>query len=57
MQEKNAASIICPMIIPETDLWNISPKKGIELQKKLKREIKLTPLESLPETVAGADVS
>jgi len=45
------------MIIPETDRWNISPKEGIELQKKLRREIKLTPLGSLPETVAGADVS
>ena len=45
------------MIIPETDRWDISPKEGIELQKKLKREIKLTPLASLPETVAGADVS
>ncbi len=45
------------MIIPETHRWDISPKEGIELQKKLRREIKLTPLESLPKTVAGADVS
>lgn len=45
------------MIISKIHRWDISPKEGIELQKKLKEEIKLSPLESLPETVAGADVS
>lgn len=45
------------MIISKTHKWDISPKEGIELQKKLTKEIKLIHLESLPKTVAGADVS
>lgn len=45
------------MIIAETHRWDISPKEGIELQKRLIKQIKLAPLKRLPKTIAGADVS
>lgn len=45
------------MLIGEIHSWDISPKEGIELQRRLKKRISLTPLEGLPETVAGADIS
>lgn len=37
--------------------WDLSPQEAIRLQKKLASEIKQTPLLSMPNYVAGGDVS
>ncbi|MDB5204701.1 MAG: deoxyribonuclease [Candidatus Taylorbacteria bacterium] len=37
--------------------WKLTPKEAIELQKKMREEIKLVPLKKTPRTIGGADVS
>jgi deoxyribonuclease V len=37
--------------------WNLSPKEAIELQKKLRSEVKLVPLAKPPSLIGGCDVS
>lgn len=37
--------------------WNLSPKEAVELQKKLREHISLSPLHKEIRTIAGADVS
>lgn len=37
--------------------WNLTPKEAIALQKELKEQVRLVPLEKLPTLVGGADVS
>lgn len=37
--------------------WNLSPKEAIELQKKLRTEIKLTPFAQTITYIGGCDVS
>ncbi|MES2225918.1 MAG: deoxyribonuclease V [Patescibacteria group bacterium] len=39
------------------DEWNLTPKEAIELQKKLRDQIRLVPLESEPRLIGGCDVS
>src|SRR5581483_8312936 len=37
--------------------WDMTPKEAIELQKKLRQNVALLPLEGEIKTIAGADVS
>lgn len=37
--------------------WNVSPRDAIEIQKKLRTEVRLKPLPHVPKTIAGVDVS
>lgn len=37
--------------------WNLSPKDAIALQKELKEQVRLVPLEQEPSLVGGCDVS
>lgn len=37
--------------------WDLKPKEAIELQKKLRDEVRLIPLSSAPKLIGGADVS
>jgi deoxyribonuclease V len=37
--------------------WNLTPREAIELQKRLKDEVRLAPLTSKPVLIGGADVS
>ena len=37
--------------------WNVTPKEAIEIQKKLRDEIRLTPLTKPIQTIGGCDVS
>jgi deoxyribonuclease V len=37
--------------------WAIEPRKAVALQRSLQSRLQLTPLKSLPETIAGADIS
>jgi len=41
----------------ETHVWNLKPREAVELQKKLREEVQLVPLEREPKVIAGADVS
>jgi deoxyribonuclease V len=41
----------------DTHTWDVSPKEAVEIQKKLKSEIKLQPLPRSIRLIAGADVS
>lgn len=37
--------------------WDVSPKEAIQIQKKLASEVRTEPLDTLPKTIAGVDVS
>jgi len=37
--------------------WNVSPKKAVQIQKKLRLRIKISPLTKQPLLIAGADAS
>ncbi len=37
--------------------WDLTPKEAIELQKKLRSEVKLVPLRAKPVLIGGCDVS
>lgn len=37
--------------------WNVTPKEAIELQKRLRDQVKLVPLQAPPKRVGGCDVS
>lgn len=37
--------------------WDLSPRRAIELQRRLAAEVRLEPFKSMPRLVAGADVS
>jgi deoxyribonuclease V len=37
--------------------WNLSPPEAVALQKELREKVLLMPLEAMPQTVAGADIS
>jgi deoxyribonuclease V len=37
--------------------WNLSPREAIELQKSLRGQIRLAPIEKKIKTIAGADIS
>jgi deoxyribonuclease V len=39
------------------DEWNLTPKEAIALQKELKDQVRLVPLEREPQLIGGADVS
>ena len=37
--------------------WNLTPREAVALQKELRERVEIHPLESEPQTVAGADIS
>ncbi|MGH9902086.1 MAG: deoxyribonuclease V [Pyrinomonadaceae bacterium] len=37
--------------------WNLTPREAVELQKRLREKVKITPLAREIKTVAGADIS
>jgi deoxyribonuclease V len=37
--------------------WNVTPREAVELQKKLRERVRLTPLARPVETIAGTDIS
>jgi len=37
--------------------WSLTPKEAVELQKRLRERVRITPLKKRIETVAGADIS
>jgi deoxyribonuclease V len=37
--------------------WNLTPKEAVELQKELRQEVKIVPLDHEIKTIAGADIS
>ncbi|MES2409330.1 MAG: deoxyribonuclease V [Patescibacteria group bacterium] len=37
--------------------WKLTPKEAIELQKKMRGDVKIVPLKKTPRTISGADVS
>ena len=37
--------------------WSLTPREAVELQKKLRERVRITPLRKKVETVAGADIS
>jgi deoxyribonuclease V len=37
--------------------WSLAPREAVELQKKLRERVRITPLTKKVETVAGADIS
>src|SRR5688572_23595715 len=37
--------------------WNLTPKEAIELQKKLRDDVRSTSLQKVPTLVGGCDVS
>src|ERR687883_324170 len=37
--------------------WNLTPREAVELQKKLRAQVRVEPLGRKVETVAGADIS
>ncbi|HEV7121725.1 MAG TPA: deoxyribonuclease V [Candidatus Paceibacterota bacterium] len=37
--------------------WNVTPKEAVQLQKQLRDDVRLVPLEQLPALVGGCDVS
>ncbi len=37
--------------------WNVTPKEAVEIQKRLKDQVRLTPLEKAPSIIGGCDVS
>jgi deoxyribonuclease V len=37
--------------------WDLTPREAVELQKKLRERVRITPLKEKVETVAGADIS
>jgi deoxyribonuclease V len=41
----------------EKEKWNVTPKEAIEIQKKLREEIRLLPLKKPIKYIGGADVS
>jgi deoxyribonuclease V len=40
-----------------THAWSLTPKEAIALQKELKEQVRLVPLEKKPTLIGGADVS
>lgn len=42
---------------PPLHSWNLSPQEAVALQKELKSQLDLRPLETMPKLVAGADLS
>jgi deoxyribonuclease V len=37
--------------------WSLAPREAVELQKRLRGQVRLTPLKNKIETIAGADIS
>jgi deoxyribonuclease V len=37
--------------------WNVTPREAVELQKRLRERVRLTPLARPVETIAGTDIS
>ncbi len=37
--------------------WNVTPREAVELQKRLREQVRLEPLKRKIETIAGADIS
>src|SRR5215210_5276477 len=37
--------------------WSLTPREAVELQKRLRAQVRVTPLKTKVETVAGADIS
>jgi deoxyribonuclease V len=37
--------------------WSLAPREAVELQKRLRERVRITPLKKKIETVAGADIS
>src|SRR5215213_8841447 len=37
--------------------WSLTPREGVELQKRLRERVRIEPLKKKVETVAGADIS
>src|SRR5919199_5954284 len=37
--------------------WSLTPREAVELQKRLREQVKLQPLKKKIETIAGADIS
>jgi deoxyribonuclease V len=37
--------------------WSLTPREAVELQKKLRERVRITPLRKKIETIAGADIS
>src|SRR5919112_6746219 len=37
--------------------WDVTPREAVELQKRLRERVRITPLKKKVETVAGADIS
>src|SRR3954471_23265946 len=37
--------------------WDLTPREAVELQKRLRERVRITPLKKRVETVAGADIS
>src|ERR687894_593256 len=37
--------------------WDLKPREAIELQKRLREQVKIVPLKRKVETIAGADIS
>ena len=41
---------------PQTHSWDVTPKEAVQIQKTLKKQLKIVDAFSPPETVAGVDV-
>ena len=37
--------------------WTMTPREAVELQKSLRAQVRLAPLDKQIETIAGADIS
>ena len=37
--------------------WSLAPREAVELQKRLRGQVRLAPLKKRIETIAGADIS
>lgn len=44
-------------MLPEMTEWNVTPREAVEIQKRLRESVELTPLPSIPTLIAGCDVS
>ncbi|KND47014.1 MAG: deoxyribonuclease V [Parcubacteria bacterium C7867-004] len=45
------------VILSTMNVWDVSPKEAVELQKRLRHEVLLTPLKQPPQHLGGCDVS
>lgn len=41
----------------DTHEWNVTPKEAVQLQKKLRDEVRITPFTQTPTLIGGCDVS